>query len=190
MVNHGLSTGMLFLCVGALYERRHTREISEFGGITKVMPKFAVFFVIAILASVGLPGLNGFIGEFLTLFGAFQSPFLNNPWFSILSSTGVIFAAVYLLWMFQRVMFGTNDNPSNHSLKDLHRSEYWQLVPMVIFIVWIGIYPSTFMSKSELYVQTLIGKVEKKVFGTTKYPIIKAATSVESGTSHEVRGEH
>ena len=87
-------------------------------------------------------------------------------------------------------MFGTNDNPSNHTLKDLHRNEYWQLVPMVIFIVWIGIYPSTFMSKSELYVQTLIGKVEKKVFGTTKYPIIKAAISVESGTSHEVRGEH
>jgi NADH-quinone oxidoreductase subunit M len=174
MINHGLSTGMLFLCVGVLYERRHTREISEFGGITKIMPRFAVLFTIAMLASVGLPGLNGFVGEYLTLFGAFQSTFLGNQWISILSATGVIFAAVYLLWMFQRVMFGTCDNPHNKSLKDLSTAEYWQLVPMVIFIVWIGVYPSTFLSKSELYAQTVVAKVEQKVFGSTKYPLIKA----------------
>lgn len=190
MVNHGLSTGMLFLCVGILYERRHTREISEFGGITKVMPKFAVFFSIAMLSSVGLPGLNGFIGEYLTLLGSFQSTFLNNPWLSIIAASGVIFAAVYLLWMFQRVMFGTNDNPANQSLQDLNRSEYWQLVPIVVFIVWIGVYPLTFMSKSELYVQTLVGKVEMKVFGTTKYPLIKAVSNVKPGVSHEVHGQH
>ncbi|MBI3258340.1 MAG: NADH-quinone oxidoreductase subunit M [Ignavibacteriae bacterium] len=171
MVNHGLSTGMLFLCVGVLYERRHTREISEFGGITKVMPKFAVLFTIAMLASVGLPGLNGFVGEFLTLMGGFTSPFLNNHWLSIISATGVIFAAVYLLWMFQRVMFGTNDNPKNHGLKDLSASEYWQLVPIALLIVWLGVYPRTFMVVSEQSTQALVGKLEKLKFGKTNYPL-------------------
>ncbi|MFZ9815196.1 MAG: complex I subunit 4 family protein, partial [Candidatus Kapaibacteriota bacterium] len=184
MVNHGLSTGMLFLCVGVLYERRHTREISDFGGITKVMPKFAVMFTIAMMASVGLPGLNGFVGEYLTLFGSFQSKFLNNPWFSILSASGVIFAAVYLLWMFQRVMFGTNDNPKNHGLTDLTKSEYWQLVPLVIFIVWIGIYPKTFLSRTELYAQTLVGTIEKTVLGTSAYPKIKAQ-QIEEHSTHK-----
>ena len=183
MVNHGLSTGMLFLCVGVLYERRHTREISDFGGITNVMPKFAVLFTIAMMASVGLPGLNGFVGEYLTLFGSFQSKFLNNPWFSILSASGVIFAAVYLLWMFQRVMFGTNDNPKNHGLTDLTRSEYWQLIPLVIFIVWIGVYPKTFLSRTELYAQTLVGSIEKTVLGTSAYPKIKAR-QIEEHTNH------
>ncbi len=124
MVNHGLSTGMLFLCVGVLYERRHTREISEYGGIARVMPNFTVFFAIAMLASVGLPGLNGFVGEYLTLIGAFKSPILNSYWYTIIGTTGVIFAAVYLLWMFQRVMFGTNDNPKNYNLKDMNKREW------------------------------------------------------------------
>lgn len=160
MVNHGLSTGMLFLCVGVLYERRHTREISEYGGITSTMPRFAVFFAIAVFASVGLPGLNGFVGEYLTLLGAFTSPYLNNWTYAVVSASGVIFAAVYLLWMFQRVMFGKNDNPANHHLRDLTTSEYWQLAPLVIFIVWIGIYPSTFMRLSEQSVRAVIGHVE------------------------------
>jgi len=160
MVNHGLSTGALFLCVGVLYERRHTREISDYGGITSVMPRFAVLFTIAMLASVGLPGLNGFVGEFLTLIGAFTSPFLNDPWYAILGATGVIFAAVYLLWMFQRVMFGTNDNPENHHLRDLSKMEYWQLVPLVILMIWIGVAPKTFMDYSEKAIQQVVGQVE------------------------------
>jgi NADH-quinone oxidoreductase subunit M len=159
MVNHGLSTGMLFLCVGVLYERRHTREISEYGGITSAMPRFAVFFAIAMFASVGLPGLNGFVGEYLTLLGAFRSPYLNNWTYAIVSASGVIFAAVYLLWMFQRVMFGKNDNPANHHLRDLTRSEYWQLAPLVVFIVWIGVYPHTFMRLSEQSVKAVVGHV-------------------------------
>lgn len=173
MVNHGLSTGMLFLCVGMMYERRHTREISEYGGITKVMPKFAVLFTIAMLASVGLPGLNGFVGEYLTLFGSFQSKFLSTQWYSILSASGVIFAAVYLLWMFQRVMFGTNDNPHNHQLKDLSKREYAMLIPLVIFIVWIGVYPKTFMQYSEKSTQALVGKVETIKFGSSSYQTAK-----------------
>ncbi len=149
MVNHGLSTGMLFLCVGMIYERRHTRAIADFGGIARVMPAFTVFFGIAMFASVGLPGLNGFVGEFLTLVGAFKSPILNSWAYTIFASTGVIFAAVYLLWMFQRVMFGENTNPENHHLKDLNKKEWTILVPIVILIVWLGVYPNTFLKVSE-----------------------------------------
>ncbi len=159
MANHGLSTGMLFLCVGVIYERRHTREIAEFGGITNVMPRFAVLFAIAMFASVGLPGLNGFVGEFLTLVGAFRSAVLNNWTYAVVSSTGVIFAAVYLLWMFQRVMFGTNDNPKNQSLSDVNAREMWTLVPLVVFIVWIGVYPKTFMELSAASTNVLVEKV-------------------------------
>ncbi len=169
MVNHGLSTGMLFLCVGILYERRHTREIEEFGGIARVMPIFTVFFAIAMLASVGLPGLNGFVGEYLTLLGAFRSPFYNSWAYSIISATGVIFAAVYLLWMFQRVMYKKIDVAANHSLKDVSKREIWTLVPIVIFIVWIGVYPQTFMKYSEYSTRALVNKLEKIRFGTESY---------------------
>ena len=139
MVNHGLSTPMLFLCVGVIYDRRHTREISEYGGIARVMPIYSVLFAIAMFASVGLPGLNGFVGEYLTLLGAFISPVYNNTLLAILGATGVIFAAVYLLWMWQRVMFGTNDNPANQNLQDVTKQELWQMIPLVVFIVWIGV---------------------------------------------------
>lgn len=159
MVNHGLSTGMLFLCVGILYERRHTRDIAEFGGIARVMPAYTVFFAIAMLASVGLPGLNGFVGEYLTLLGAFESPILNSHWYTIFSATGVIFAAVYLLWMFQRVMFGTTDNPSNKTLKDINKREWSALIPLVVFIVWIGVYPKTFMGVSETSTRLLVNEL-------------------------------
>lgn len=160
MVNHGLSTGMLFICVGILYERRHTREIKDFGGIARVMPIFTVFFGIAMFASVGLPGLNGFVGEFYTLMGAFISPVLDSIWYSVVAATGVIFAAVYLLWMFQRVMFGANENPANHNLKDVSKLEWSMLVPLVLFIVWIGIYPKTFTDVSKASTDKLINKIE------------------------------
>jgi NADH-quinone oxidoreductase subunit M len=171
MVNHGLSTGMLFLCVGILYERRHTREISEYGGIARVMPVFTVFFAIAMFASVGLPGLNGFVGEYLTLLGAFKSPFLRSWSFAIVAASGVIFAAVYLLWMFQRVMYGTNDNPKNQNLKDMTKREWATLVPMVLFIVWIGVYPTSFLKISENSTRLLVNKLELLKFGTTSYPM-------------------
>jgi NADH-quinone oxidoreductase subunit M len=171
MVNHGLSTGMLFLCVGVLYERRHTREISEYGGIARVMPNFTVFFMIAMLASVGLPGLNGFVGEYLTLIGAFKSPILNSYWYTIIGTTGVIFAAVYLLWMFQRVMFGTNDNPKNFNLPDMNKREWTMMVPIVVFIVWIGVYPSTFLKISENSTRFLVNKIELLKFGKSTYEL-------------------
>lgn len=144
MVNHGLSTGALFLMVGMIYDRRHTREITEFGGLAKVMPVFATLLMIVSLSSIGLPGLNGFIGEFLILMGAFTSPVMS-PWFAVISATGVILAAIYILWMYQRVIFGKVTNSANEKLPDLSRREVAVLVPVLIFIIWIGVYPSSFL---------------------------------------------
>jgi NADH-quinone oxidoreductase subunit M len=158
MINHGLSTGALFLIVGMIYERRHTRMIAEFGGLSKVMPLFAVFFMIFTLSSVGLPGLNGFVGEFLILLGAFKV----YPVYAIISASGVIFAAVYMLWMFQRVMFGVITNPKNRSLEDMSGREVLVLMPLRIFVVWIGVYPSTFLKPMEPAVKNFIQQVEQK----------------------------
>jgi NADH-quinone oxidoreductase subunit M len=158
MINHGLSTGALFLIVGMIYERRHTRLIEEFGGLSKAMPIFAVFFMIFTLSSIGLPGLNGFVGEFLILLGTFRV----FPWYAIPAATGVIFAAVYMLWMFQRVMFGHVTNPKNLGLKDLSYREIAVLLPILLFVVWIGVYPNTFLRPMEPSVKHLMKQVETK----------------------------
>ncbi len=158
MVNHGLSTGALFLIVGMIYERRHTRLIADFGGLAKQIPIFTAFFMIVTLSSIGLPGLNGFIGEFLILLGAF----LSNKLFAILAATGVILAAVYMLWMFQRVMFGKLDKEENKRLADLSGREIAVLVPIVVFIVLIGVYPNAFLKKMEPTVDHLIESVQAK----------------------------
>ncbi|MEJ5286281.1 MAG: NADH-ubiquinone oxidoreductase chain M [Candidatus Kapaibacterium sp.] len=179
MVNHGLSTGMLFLAVGILYERRHTREIAEYGGIARVMPAFTVFFGVAMLASVGLPGLNGFVGEFLSLLGAFKSPVLNSYWYTIIGATGVIFAAVYLLTMFQKVVFGPLTNPANHTLKDINRREWAYLVPIVIMMVWIGVYPKFFLNYSEPTVKNVVNRVYQQKFPTqTNIDVLKISTKI------------
>jgi len=149
MINHGLSTGALFLLVGVIYERTHTREISEYGGIAKIVPVFSFMLMFASLSSVGLPGLNGFVGEFLILLGAFKSPVLNSWWFTVFAASGVIFAAVYLLWMYQRVVFGEVKNHKLDSLTDMNFREILVMIPIFIFIIWIGIYPSTFLKVSE-----------------------------------------
>ncbi|MDP4229688.1 MAG: NADH-quinone oxidoreductase subunit M [Bacteroidota bacterium] len=149
MINHGLSTGMLFMMFGMMYERTHTRAIKDYGGLAKITPHYAVFFAIAMLSSVGLPGLNGFVGEYLTLMGAFQSSVLHSWAYAIFSCTGVIIAAVYLLWMYQRFMMGPVTNEHNRSLRDLSKREIFSLVPLVIFMVWIGIQPMSFMKLSE-----------------------------------------
>ncbi|MCX5860643.1 MAG: NADH-quinone oxidoreductase subunit M [Desulfomonile sp.] len=158
MINHGLSTGALFLIVGMIYERRHTRMIADFGGLSKVMPLFAVFFMVFTLSSIGLPGLNGFVGEFLILLGTFKV----FPWYAVLAASGVIFAAVYMLWMFQRVMFGEVTNPKNLGLPDLTAREIVVLMPLLVFVVWIGVYPNTFLRPMEPSVKNFIQLVEKK----------------------------
>jgi len=158
MINHGLSTGALFLLVGMIYERRHTREISEFGGLTRVMPVFSIFFMITTLSSIGLPGLNGFVGEFLVILGAFQ----NARPFAIIGAVGVILSAVYMLWMFQRVMFGELTKDENRKLIDLSPREWAVMVPVLILIIWIGIHPKPFLKTSEV----AVGEILKK-YGTT-----------------------
>jgi len=158
MLNHGFSTGALFLIVGMIYERRHTRMIEEFGGLSKVMPVFATFFMIVTLSSVGLPGLNGFVGEFLILLGTFRS----NMTYAVFAALGVIFAAVYMLWMFQRVMFGEVTKEANKKLKDLSLREICVLLPLVFFIVQIGVYPRPFLSRMDASVKHLLAQVESK----------------------------
>ena len=152
MINHGLSTGALFLLVGMLYERRHTRLIEDFGGIAKVMPIYAAFFLIVMFSSVGLPGLNGFVGEFLILVGAFQV----NVWYAALAATGVVLSAIYLLWMYQRAMNGPITNDANKNLPDLSRREIALMVALVVFIVWIGVYPRTFLDPMQASVTNLL----------------------------------
>jgi len=156
MVNHGLSTGALFLLVGYIYERTHTREIADYGGIAKIVPLYATVLLIVSLSSIGVPGLNGFVGEFLILVGSFNSPILNSPWYAIISATGVIFAAVYLLWMYQRVCLETVKNEKMNSLTDLNTREMITLVPLMVFIVWIGIYPSTFLRLTEAFSNNVV----------------------------------
>jgi NADH-quinone oxidoreductase subunit M len=158
MVNHGLSTGALFLLVGMIYERRHTREIARFGGLAKPLPLYAAFFLIVTLSSIGLPGLNGFVGEFLVLLGAFRT----SPWAATLAATGVILAAVYMLWMVQRVFFGPCDKPENRVLSDLGAREIGVLAAVVIPILWLGVHPATFTSRTDATLETLLERVEAK----------------------------
>ena len=162
MINHGLATGALFLIVGMIYDRRHTRMISDYGGIAKVVPVFAVMFMISTLASIVLPGLNGFIGEFLILNGSFSSELYANKTYAILGATGVILAAVYMLWMFQRVLFGPITNEENEKLTDLNMREVGLLIPLVLFMVWIGVRPIDFTQYSEGWVDTYITNSEQK----------------------------
>jgi len=158
MLNHGLSTGALFLIVGILYERSHTRLIKDFGGVSRQMPVFSAFFLICMLSSVGLPGLNGFIGEILCLFGIFQA----NKLLAILGISTVILAAAYLLWMFQRVMQGPITNEKILSFKDVNKREIAFLVPIVIMMFWMGIYPRPFLKRMDSSVTHLLDRVNKK----------------------------
>jgi NADH-quinone oxidoreductase subunit M len=162
MVNHGLSTGALFLMVGMIYERRHTRLIADFGGLWSVIPAFSAIFLIVCLSSLGLPGLNGFVGEFLVLLGAFQVDRLA----AVLGTSGIIFAAVYLLWMYQRVCFGPVASEANRRLRDLTPREWAVLLPVLLFIFWIGVYPTTFTAMTEPSVQALITQVQSKAQAT------------------------
>ena len=158
MINHGLSTGALFLLVGMIYERRHSRMIVDFGGLSKRMPIFAVIFMIVTLSSIGLPGLNGFVGEYMILLGSFVQGAFSKV-HVVFATVGVILAAVYMLWMFQRVMFGTLDK-TNENLPDLNAREIVVMLPLLLFIVWIGVYPKPFLSKMEKSVGIVVTKVQ------------------------------
>jgi NADH-quinone oxidoreductase subunit M len=162
MINHGLSTGALFLLVGMIYERRHTRMIADFGGLWAVVPAYSAVFLFVTLSSIGLPGLNGFVGEFLILLGAFQ---VNRP-LAVLATAGIIFAAVYMLWMYQRVFFGEIRHEENKRLHDLSAREVFTLAPVLLLILWIGVYPKPFTAVTETSVAGLIATVKAKTGAT------------------------
>ena len=167
MINHGISTGALFLIVGFIYERRHTRLITDFGGLSKQMPVFATIFMIVTFSSIGLPGTNGFVGEFLILIGAFES---ELRWWTIIASSGVILSAVYMLWMFQRVMFGELDNPKNQKLTDLNAREIAIMVPLIVMIFVLGIYPKPFIDKMDPAIKKLVSQVRPASMNVQKMP--------------------
>ncbi len=160
MINHGVSTGALFMLAGILYERRHTYEIAEFGGLAHVMPVYATIFLIVTLSSLGLPLMNNFIGEFLALGGAFQA----RPLWAMLGAIGVILGAAYMLWLYQRVFFGQAASEANHHLADLNRREAWQFAPLIFLIFWIGIYPKPVLSYIQPQTNSVVAQVQPDFF--------------------------
>jgi NADH-quinone oxidoreductase subunit M len=155
-LNHGISTGALFLIVGIVYERRHTREISEYGGLSKVMPVYAAVFMIMTMSSIGLPALNGFIGEFLILQGAF----VHSKTWAVFAASGVVLGATYMLYLYQRTMFGKVENPKNERLLDLNNREFATFAPLLILAVWMGLYPAPFLDRLKMSVQHIMMRVD------------------------------
>jgi NADH-quinone oxidoreductase subunit M len=180
MLAHGVSTGGLFLIVGMLSDRRHTRLIAEFGGLKKVMPRFTAAFLVITLASIGLPGLNGFVGEFLILLGAFRWDIR----FAVVAATGVILSAVYMLWMFQRVNYGLVTNPKNAALPDLDAREWWVLGPAVVMVIFMGLVPPLFLRPMEPSVTRVVEQILET--GTLEYTAGRPAKGSRSGESKAV----
>src|SRR3954453_12699738 len=154
-LNHGISTGALFLLVGVVYERRHTREISEYGGLSKVMPAYAAVFLIMTMSSIGLPALNGFIGEFLIL----QGVFVASKMWAAFACSGIVLGAAYMLYLYQRTMFGNIENPKNEKLLDLSHREFVTFAPLIVLAVWMGVYPAPFLRRLESSVNHIVVRV-------------------------------
>jgi NADH-quinone oxidoreductase subunit M len=188
MINHGISTGALFLIVGVVYERRHTRLISEFGGLSSRMPIYAAIFLIITMSSIGLPGLNGFIGEFMILMGAFP---VNFYW-AMAAATGIILGAAYMLWLYQRVMFGKLENPANQALTDLNLREFATFLPLIIMAFWIGIAPKPFLNVLDKPVEKIVRIVNPDYYNKPALEIknVEPAQAHEPGTEAKEEGAH
>jgi NADH-quinone oxidoreductase subunit M len=182
MVNHGLSTGLLFLLVGMIYERRHTRMLDQYGGIAKVMPLYALFFGIAVFSSVGLPGLNGFVGEYMILLGSFQA----SPWIAAVSVTGVIFGAVYLLMATRKLLFGPLTHAENKGLNDINWREAGLMLPIVVLCFWIGVAPNVFLSRTDASVDQLLSRIDAQ---RAKVALVEPHSSVPSTAATIRAGE-
>jgi NADH-quinone oxidoreductase subunit M len=160
MINHGISTGALFFLIGMIYERRHTRLIESYGGIARAVPLFAALLTIVSLSSIGVPGTNGFVGEFLVLIGSFRT----EPVLSVISATAVIFAAAYLLWAIQRILFNKLDKPENEHIPDLNRRELAVMLPLIAGIIWLGVYPQPVLRRMEGAAVKFVHHVEARAF--------------------------
>jgi NADH-quinone oxidoreductase subunit M len=176
MINHGISTGALFLLVGIIYERRHSREIADYGGLAKQMPMYATLFLIAALSSMGLPALNGFIGEFTILLGVAN----RNIWWAVFAAIGIVLGAAYLLWLYQRVFWGPLDNPANRTVRDLNRRELAMLVALSAVMVWIGIYPKPIFEVIEKPVEYVVRKVDPAYMNRPPMQYPEAVAQVEA----------
>jgi NADH-quinone oxidoreductase subunit M len=181
-LNHGISTGALFLIVGIVYERRHTREISEYGGLSKVMPVYAAVFLIMTMSSIGLPTLNGFIGEFLILQGVFVA---SKVW-AAFAASGVVLGAAYMLYLYQRTMFGRIENPKNERLLDLDNREFATFAPLLVLAVWMGLYPAPFLRRLETSVAHIMARVNPQyaqAYADCGGGPVPAAAAAQPGTT-------
>jgi len=188
MLNHGVSTGALFLLVGMIYERRHTRRIADFGGLWNVIPVFSVIFLIVTLSSIGLPATNGFVGEFLVLLGAFRA----EPWWAVVAASGVILSACYMLWMYQRVVFGETKHEENRTLQDLGLRERLIFVPLLILIFWMGVAPQPFLDRMQPALDRTLEITRERaargaaLVGSTS-PLAERLASVGAGSGEDRR---
>ena len=176
MLNHGISTGALFLLVGMLYDRRHTRAIADFGGLGRSMPLYAVALIVITLSSIGLPGTNGFVGEFLILLGTFK----ESPVHAALATTGVVLGAVYMLWMVERVLYGPITHEENRNLQDVTRREAAVLIPLILMVFFMGVYPKPFTERMHASVKGLLQHVERRL---DPGPRAQAGAEAEEGVS-------
>ncbi|HPR63507.1 MAG TPA: NADH-quinone oxidoreductase subunit M [Thermoanaerobaculia bacterium] len=185
MINHGISTGALFLLVGIVYERRHTRMISDYGGLSKVMPVYAIIFMIITLSSIGLPAMNGFVGEFTILLGAFDRSWV----WALFAATGIVLGAAYMLWMYQRVFFGEVTHKENEGLQDLSLREKWTLYPLIILVFWIGLYPKPFLERLENSVKYIVKIVDSGFYQLPEHEMKMEAPVSKEPASEESHGD-
>jgi NADH-quinone oxidoreductase subunit M len=174
MLSHGLVSGALFLCVGVIYDRLHTREISRYGGLSVNMPKYALLFMLFTMASVGLPGTSGFVGEFLSLAGAYKV----STWATLIATTGIILGAGYMLYLYRRIAFGPQINADAAAMSDVNGREMWLLAPIAVVVLWMGIYPETFLAPIRRDVATIVARVERAVpIGDSKLKLVDPTTA-------------
>lgn len=167
MLSHGIVSGALFLCVGVVYDRLHTREIARYGGLADNMPRYALFFMFFMLASIGLPGTSGFVGEFLIIVGVFQV----NTWVALLAATGLILGAMYMLWLYRQVIFGKLEKDDVKAMLDLSRREIAILAPLIVLVLWMGIYPSSFLEPMSVSVENLINNYQVALEAAGSQPL-------------------
>ncbi|MFN3619380.1 NADH-quinone oxidoreductase subunit M [Sphingorhabdus sp.] len=191
MLSHGLVSGALFLCVGVIYDRLHTREISRYGGLSVNMPKYALLFMLFTMASVGLPGTSGFVGEFLSLAGAYKV----STWATFIATTGIILGAGYMLYLYRRIAFGPQANADAAAMSDVNSRELWLLAPIAVVVLWMGVYPETFLAPIRRDVATIVERVERAApAGDSKLKLVDPTTAryrvVHSPEKNVAEGSH